>query len=282
MRLFFIVGAQKSGSTWLQRSLNSMNGVHCLGEGHFIDRLIQPIAETTRSYNQMMQLVADRVYEGNGFYDAIPDAEFRLIMREWILRVLLRNAKADPTSIVAIGDKTPAHSFHLPTLQGLFPEARFLHMLRDGRDAAVSAFHHQQRIMSQLGQTDPQASLQDSAPTWLSKWAQFTRAVQQAEQGGIPIHTVRYEAMLDHPSKVLRDCLEHIAPDTTWSETDIQEAVNANSFRRQSGRKPGQSSSSSFLRKGQAGSWREELDPATLSRLQPNDQNLLEQLGYWS
>lgn len=47
MRLFFIVGAQKSGSTWLQRSLNDMDGVHCLGEGHFIDRLVKPIAETT-------------------------------------------------------------------------------------------------------------------------------------------------------------------------------------------------------------------------------------------
>ncbi len=75
MQLFFIVGAQQSGSTWLQRSLNGMDGVHCLGEGHFIDRLVKPIAETTGSYNEMMQLVAERVYEGNGFYDAVPNAE---------------------------------------------------------------------------------------------------------------------------------------------------------------------------------------------------------------
>ena len=154
MRLFFIVGAQKSGSTCLQRSLNSMDGVHCLGEGHFIDRLMKPIAETTRSYNQMMQLVAERVYEGNGFYDAVADGEFRQVMREWILRIMLRNAKEDASSILAIGDKTPAHSFHLPTLQALFPEASFVHMLRDGRDAAVSAFHHQQRILSKLAQID--------------------------------------------------------------------------------------------------------------------------------
>ena len=281
MRLFFIVGAQKSGSTWLQRSLNSINGVHCLGEGHFIDRLIQPIAETTRSYNQMMQLVAERVYEGNGFYDAVPNAELRLVMREWILHILLRNAKVDRKNILAIGDKTPAHSFGLPTLRALFPEARFVHMLRDGRDAAVSAFHHQQRILSKLGQANPEASLEKDAPAWLHKWARFTRAVQKAEQGGIRIHTVRYESMLADPNKALRDCLEHIAPDTIWPETDIQKNVEANSFRRQSGREPGQSSNSSFLRKGQAGSWREELSPTALLRLDPADQELLEQLGYY-
>lgn len=127
-------------------------------------------------------------------------------------------------------------------------------MLRDGRDAAVSAFHHQQRILSKLGQTNPDASLEKEAPAWLRKWARFTRAVQKAEQAGIRIRTVHYEAMLADPNKALGDCLEHIAPDTIWPETDIQKNVEANSFRSQSGRKPGQSSNSSFLRKGQAGS----------------------------
>ena len=46
MQLFFIVGAQKSGTTWLQKSLNSIDGIHCLGEGHFIDKLLMPVAQT--------------------------------------------------------------------------------------------------------------------------------------------------------------------------------------------------------------------------------------------
>ena len=87
--------------------------------------------------------------------------------------------------------------------------------------------------------------------------------------------------MLDDPCRALRACLEHIAPDNTWSEADIQTAVDSNSFSRQSGREPGQTSSTAFLRKGTAGGWREELKPATLSRLEPNDQALLQQLGYW-
>ena len=280
MRIFFIVGAQKSGTTWLQRSLNSIEGVHCLGEGHFIDRLVQPFAATARSYNQMMKLVADRVYEGKGFYDEIPDTEFRQMMRQWILKILLRNVNADPQSILAIGDKTPAHSHHIPTLRALFPEARFVHMLRDGRDVAVSAFHHQQRILRKLGQADANASIDTGALDMLHKWAQFTRSVLKAEQEGQTIHTVRYEAMLSDPVPSLQACLNHILPNQHWDQEVIQAAVEANSFRRQSGRQPGQTDPSAFLRKGQVGSWRTELAPDTLDQLQPDDRALLEHLGY--
>lgn len=36
------------------------------------------------------------------------------------------------------GDKTPTYCKHLNTIRGLLPEARFVHIIRDGRDAALS------------------------------------------------------------------------------------------------------------------------------------------------
>jgi hypothetical protein len=36
------------------------------------------------------------------------------------------------------GDKTPLYMQHLPLLERLFPDARFVHLVRDGRDAALS------------------------------------------------------------------------------------------------------------------------------------------------
>ena len=280
MQIFFVVGAQKSGTTWLQRSLNSMEGVHCLGEGHFIDQLVQPCAEAVRSYNQTMQLVGERVYGGEGFYDTIPIPEFLQVMRDWILAMLLRNVDADPQSILAIGDKTPAHSIHIPTLRALFPEARYVHMLRDGRDAAVSAFHHQQRILRQMGQDNPKAPVDSGALDMFAKWAQCTRAVLKAEKTGVAVHTVRYEEMLIDPAQCLEACLNHIIPDQHWNPETIQAAVAANSFRRQSGREPGDADNSEFLRRGEAGSWRIELAPNTFDQLQPEDRALLEHLGY--
>jgi hypothetical protein len=36
------------------------------------------------------------------------------------------------------GEKTPLYCHHLTTIQTLLPEARFIHLVRDGRDAAIS------------------------------------------------------------------------------------------------------------------------------------------------
>jgi hypothetical protein len=36
------------------------------------------------------------------------------------------------------GDKTPMYMRHLPLLERLFPDAQYVHLIRDGRDAAVS------------------------------------------------------------------------------------------------------------------------------------------------
>ena len=36
------------------------------------------------------------------------------------------------------GDKTPSYVMHLDLLGGLFPEARFVHVIRDGRDSTLS------------------------------------------------------------------------------------------------------------------------------------------------
>ena len=208
MQIFFVVGAQKSGTTWLQKTLNSVAGVHCLGEGHFVDKLLMPMAQTRHEYNKMMQVVQHRIYENDGYYGGIPDQELLALTRSWILNIMLRNANAPQDEILALGDKTPGHSFHLPTLKQLFPGARFLHILRDGRDVAVSAFHHRQRLEQESGQEG--GDLQTEAHQYLAKWAGCTRAIRKAESAGIPVHTVRYEAMLTDGLGSLRGCIDHL------------------------------------------------------------------------
>jgi hypothetical protein len=38
------------------------------------------------------------------------------------------------------GDKTPEYTRHLPVLRELFPSAQFIHIVRDGRDVALSGY----------------------------------------------------------------------------------------------------------------------------------------------
>ena len=281
MQVFFIVGAQKSGTTWLQKSLNSINGIHCLGEGHFIDKLLMPVAQSRHDYNQLMQVVQQRVYEGNGFYGPITDQEFTGVMRSWILNIMVRNSRVPQNAIVALGDKTPANSFHIPALKQLFPRSRFIHILRDGRDVAVSAFRHRERIQKETSQGQSNLDINADAPQLLSKWAGFTRAVRKAETAGIPVHTVRYEAMLENGVASLRGCVNHLLPGNSISDDQLRAAVDANSFQALSGgREPGTIDPSSNLRRGQVGGWRDELAPEVSERFTPEDRELLETLGY--
>ena len=48
------------------------------------------------------------------------------------------------------GDKTPYYVLHMPMLLGRFPGAQFIHLIRDGRDVALSLFDRRHdRIIDQ-------------------------------------------------------------------------------------------------------------------------------------
>ncbi|HLJ10859.1 MAG TPA: sulfotransferase [Planctomycetaceae bacterium] len=42
--------------------------------------------------------------------------------------------------MVRWGDKTPEYIYHLPVLKAVLPNARYIHIIRDGRDVALSVF----------------------------------------------------------------------------------------------------------------------------------------------
>lgn len=281
MKTFFIIGAQKSGTTWLQRLLNDLPGIACFGESHFVDRLLVPLSGVVNDYNQMMGLVADRVYEGAGFYGNISNQELLTVGRSWLLEIFKRTAGPNRwAGLQIVGDKTPAHSFHIPTLRIMFPEAKFIHMLRDGRDVVVSAYHHRSRILRKLGQDDSLRSLIEEAPGLFLKWKQFTQAVLERAPG-LSMHTVRYEDLLTNPHSELQATAQYLLPDLDWSNSSIETSINRNSFARQSGgRSTGTVSDQSFLRQGVSGGWRREFSQADVHAWDSEGLALLQKLGY--
>jgi hypothetical protein len=56
-----------------------------------------------------------------------------------VLSAIMRQS-ADCQQLDRWGDKTPEYSRHLPILRELFPSAQFVHIVRDGRDVALSGY----------------------------------------------------------------------------------------------------------------------------------------------
>ena len=105
-----------------------------------------------------------------------------------------------------VGDKTPAYVRRIPTLHALWPEARFVHIIRDGRDVCMSAINwrkadHALGRFSTWG-VDPITT----AAVW---WEWHVRLGREDGGSLAPklYHEVRYEALVSEPAKDMRETL---------------------------------------------------------------------------
>src|SRR5215211_8165077 len=149
--VFFVVGQQKSGTTWLMRMFDSHPEVLCKGEGRFFGKgWRQESVKQTNARRPPASL-----------YNALLDAEY---LRLWIERsVWSRDDDADEhvdnllrmmigyflegelskTRERMVGDKSPLLTPDtIEEISGVYPDAKVIHIIRDGRDSAVSAVYH--------------------------------------------------------------------------------------------------------------------------------------------
>jgi hypothetical protein len=276
VQYFFVCGAPKSGTTWLQRLLDEHPEVVCSGEGNFIRRLAVPLTEVKNTYNKHLAVVADRVYEGKPYYSGLDNNEIMSLARSLIIQLMQKRIKPGTK---AIGDKTPRYTDFLNDLLLMFPEARFLHMVRDPRDVAVSLLHHALRF----GYADALTSrsqaqmrlLNSSAQDWVKAQDCFSRF---SEAHPHQCYGVRYEDFLCAPHRTLSAALFFLGVDS--SPAVIDHAVKGASFEKWSGRKPGHEDKLSFFRKGVAGDWRSMLDPGAVEQITSVCRGWMDRHGY--
>lgn len=180
---FFVVGAARSGTTLLRVMLERHPAVAIPPESHFIPRMW----EQRRRYGAEGRLERP----GEFLRDLAADGRFRSwslpvdAVREQ-LETIDRPTFADGIASAfrayakahgktAWGDKTPKYVDVIPLLAGLFPDARFVHMIRDGRDVALSVLDMER--------------LHTRAATPARVWA---RQVRDGRQAGLAIGSERY------------------------------------------------------------------------------------------
>jgi Sulfotransferase family len=150
--------------------------------------------------------------------DAFVDDLRRLsTLREWGIdpREVRERLRADTTlgeAIAAIyeayaaqsgkerwGDKTPMYMQHLPLLERLFPAARFVHLIRDGRDAAVSFLGMPEGVATRTW------AYPDSPAGFACQWRDEVAAARSlGRRVGRRYAEVRYEALVQDPEAQLR------------------------------------------------------------------------------
>jgi hypothetical protein len=136
---FFIVGCPRSGTTLLRGLLQSHPNLTIPTESHFIPSLYKAYGdpaspeEAIRLGRRILNLQWVQRWELNLAPEGFANCSN---YREVVCRVF--EAWAEREGKPRWGDKTPQNLTEMPTLLAIFPEAKIIHIVRDGRDVAVS------------------------------------------------------------------------------------------------------------------------------------------------
>jgi hypothetical protein len=305
--VFFVLGQQKSGTTWLMRILDSHPEILCKGEGRFFGA----------DWRQRSLIQRDARRPPSSLYNAVLDAEY---LRLWVERsVWSRNDAADEhlvnltrmaidyflmgelskTDKRMVGDKSPLLTPDtIKEIAEIYPEARVIHIIRDGRDAAVSAAHHswnfgragkrasakresRRREPRELLEAGESIFAGNSLRKLAAEWS--ARVGRTVEDGpallGENYAEVRYEDLLEKPKVELGRLLEFLGAEA--GEETVVRCVSSASFERLSkGRTRGEEDLASFFRKGVAGDWRSVFTEEDRRVFKGEAGDLLVKLGY--
>jgi sulfotransferase family protein len=137
----FICGATRSGTTLLRLMLDSHPQVAIPGETHFVVPMIKISWRRARSADELATLIVESDRWGDFHLD---EDELRVRLRALdplncadAIREFFR-LYAEKQGKQRWGDKTPGYVRSMRLIQKVLPEARFVHIIRDGRDVALS------------------------------------------------------------------------------------------------------------------------------------------------
>ncbi len=134
----FVLGVSRSGTTLLRVILDRSPGIAIPDESFFIPLLARRHrgnVDRARFVDDLRRLPTLRAW-GLSAEDIAPHLRPEMHAGEAIAAIF--EAYAAKEQKPRWGDKTPMYMRHLPLLDRLFPTAQYVHLIRDGRDAALS------------------------------------------------------------------------------------------------------------------------------------------------
>lgn len=261
--LFVVTGVTKSGTTWLQRLLNSHPQIACGGESK-LNVLLTQLAPAIRAYNTALTKTNEKIYREQAVYQPLGRPQLLTAMQYFFLdrlsAVLRSSQEAGKASALRwIGDKDPDYKRALDTWRAILPEARIVSTTRDGRDCYVSLWFHlypDREPLAAANRADFLGRIEDHATTWRDTMARFRK--DMVAHPGRHI-SLRYENMLEDTGREMTALFDWLDCDSAGAT--VAEVVRRNSFEVLSGgRKAGDADARSFLRKGIAGDWKNHFD----------------------
>jgi protein-tyrosine sulfotransferase len=283
---FFIIGSGRSGNTLLRKQLIE-NANICIppeipGLGSTIrfftqNRSLPWAAIVPRTLGKFKELADVDVTNKNGFVYNL-DKELNLNYETIIEKLLALPHEEQSLSRVIdaiysnytennvdeieplIGDKTPWNSFHLKRILKVYPNAKFIHIVRDSR-AVVSSYI---KSLAYLNNTD----LNDSISRWLDSVTNCLKAKNLVKEGNF--YQIKYEDLVTFPETEIKKLFIFLK---VKHKNKINKVLEDNQLSHHSNlNKP---ITNEFIHK-----WKNELSGAEINSISHKTRKLMEQLNY--
>jgi hypothetical protein len=202
----FVVGMNRSGTTLLRMMLDAHPQLTIPPETHFVPDLIKAAREPDATpEDALAAMKSAREWGDFGFSDeemlarlrAQPNVKPGPAVRTFYEAYMEQQGKQ------RWGEKTPTYVQKMKLIQRALPEARFVHVIRDGRDVALSV----------LDRTVRDLTAADVARRWRKK---ITKAREDSPQLEHYIE-IRYEDLILDTEPVLRSVCEFI--ELPWDDS---------------------------------------------------------------
>lgn len=279
----YIVGSPRSGTTWLQRMLGGHPAIASPQETELLNGYIAPLlAEWSRQLptsGSNWQRMRHK-----GLPAVLTETDFEADLARLVESVYRSILEQKPGATILL-EKTLNYSLYLDVVTRLVPHARFIHILRDGRDVTASLV----RASSGWGDWWAPRQTFDAATVW-RQYVEAARCAVDAPGGYLEL---RYEDLLsERGPQLLRHALNFcgaLTDETLASSLYEMQASGESSspsggivwggeVAARLGREPDEPDG--FRGPGIAGNWRSALSPLDQRTVDYVVGDLLVALGY--
>lgn len=267
---FFILGHARSGTTLLMRLARLHPEVHCNYQAHFFTR--KPLLKSLVDSAEIEEWLTRKSNRWNHGRDLSP-----LVLRAAADFIMERDAAREGKTIV--GDKSPSSVIHgqvVRDMHSLYPDAKIVNIVRDGRDVLISERFRNfveeskfltaedKRIIADL-KTDPapfsdgrrsiftEAFIRNIAFRWVKDLTETDAEANNLYAG--QYHTLRYEDLLANPFAEMKKLWAFLGVKTIEDSLDVGVKTEMSSNPDGEWQAQRNEGIASFLPKGQAGNW---------------------------
>ncbi len=275
----FIVGCPRSGTTLLRRIVSAHPEIVITPEAHWIPVWFKKRRGVTRDGLVTPELIpALLAHDKFAFFQLTAEDLMSLVgvghpvtYAAFITGIFDLYGKARGKELV--GNKTPDSARRMDILHALWPQARFVHFIRDGRDVALSLMNWS-KIHTKKPGTFP--SWKDDPVTTSALWWELN--VRRGREAGRRLgpqlyREFRYESLLARPEQVCAELCQFLGLAHDESMLNYHEAYAKKRPRAEAGhdREP----ITPGLR-----NWKTQMSAEDVERFEAAAGALLDELGY--